>query len=234
MLQLALAAAFASPLVSAPAAASRGLIAPPTTPMRYRRLLEREMAGGAIFQVVREFAVSFEQFQDGFVVQGRQISAAVSAPQNLDALARLEEARDESNLFPLALNPLGMITTPGMELTSQSEVQAAFVEAERLINSFDLATSERDELNRFIATIHQTGAAVTAQLPIDLFSPQDLHRNDEQTFALPTGEQGHVRSRFEGERDEQTGLMRRAIREVITQIAQDRRLSREEWQLLPA
>ena len=234
MLQVAAAIAFASPLVARPASASTGLIAPPGQPMRYCRTVERELAGGAIILVKREFSVSFLRFDDGFIIEGQQVNVDAKVPHGLEQFAALEESRQETGLFPVSLDPTGLITSDEFAPPARAAVETAFREANRIIGGQRMPANDREELRQFVSTIHQAGAIVTAHMPIDLFAPAEVERIEDQTIALPTGEEGRVQSRFGGARDAATGLMRHASREVLTQIDQDRRRTREIWELYTA
>lgn len=236
-LRVALATALAPTVVSRASAAAvpaQGLINPPGGPMRYLRRVERILAGGASIAVTREFAVSFRRFADGFMLQGSQISVKAVVPAGLGSFARLEESRVEEGLFPVSLDPFGRITSTEAEMHVQTVVGRAFAEAEEQIASQPIAAEERDELRAFVRAIHNAGAMLTAQMPVDLFAPSVPGRSEEQAISLPTGERGVVFSRFEAVRDGTTGLMRTASREILTEIGGDRRRIGEAWRLMPA
>ncbi|WAT17163.1 hypothetical protein OZN62_09480 [Aurantiacibacter sp. MUD11] len=232
-LQLAMVAAVA-PLVGSSRAAATvpdRLIAPPATPMRYVRTVSREMAGGAHFTVTREFTVEFRQFAGGFMLHGNQLAAAVDAPAQLAHFARLEESRDESAIFPLALDPFGRILSTEIAPPAGEEVRLAVEEALTDLASQPIAEDERAQLSQFIAALQGASRRVTAHLPADLFAPASTPRREEQRIALPGGAEGRVETSFAGERDGQTGLMRVAARNVVTVVADSSNRVHEEWRL---
>ena len=71
------------------------------------------------------------------------------------------------------------------------------------------------------------------ELPRDLFAPPDAPRTEHGEVALPGGELGEVTVTFTALRDPATGLMRQALREVVTALEGDRRRTLESWRLDP-
>ena len=199
-------------------------IAPPGSDMIYRRTLERQLPGGDVFRTTRDFAVRFEQVGRGFQVSGQQILAHVEAPANLAQLAALEEQRVELGIFPLLLDSAGRIVD-GSGDQPNDQIARALDEARRLLGD----TGE--EAGILIEALHAAGSQLTAQLPIDLFSPAEGPREESQLVTLPWGESGEVATRFEAVCDPQTMLMRSARREVVTRLGQDERRSGEQWEL---
>lgn len=235
MLQLAMAAAIA-PVALVPARASTPdrLIAPPEQPMRYSRTVVRDIADGSHFSVTREFAVDFRHFAGGFMMHGRQLSVSIDAPPALAAFAAMEEARDESRLFPIALDPFGQILSAEVASRGEEDVHLAVDHALAELARQPIAAEERTQLSAFIAALQQAGQRVTAHLPADLFAPDLAPRRAERRIALPGGAEGMVASQFGGVRDRDTGLMRSAEREVVTMVAEASRHLREVWSLTAA
>jgi hypothetical protein len=64
-----------------------------------------------------------------------------------------------------------------------------------------------------------------------LFAPRDDAVRAEREVALPGGSAGTIEVCFTAVTDPATGLMREARREIVTMIADDRRLTREDWTL---
>ena len=221
--------AFASRRVAA--AESMSLIAPPAGMMQFQRSVVRGLAGGENISVTRGFAIQFVRVADGFIVDGQQISVDVSAPISLSAFAELERARVETGMFPITLDPFGQIVSDEVPASRGSEILTAFDEALQRIASQPLPPGEHVELRQFIAALHQAGAMLTVTMPFDLFAPAESERTENRTVSLPTGDIGVVTSRFGSERDAQTGLMRHALREVMTEVEGDRRETTEQWQL---
>lgn len=231
LLQLVLAAPFAASCLSSPVWAADTSFAPSTQPMRFRRKLERELSDGKWIRVVREFAISFSPRDDGFLVAGEQIGVAVDAPASLRAFSRIEEERVETALFPLTLDCDGFVAELEPAPDAMQAVSEAFLAATSQIEGLPLTELDRTELRAFIAAVHQAGSIVTTKIPLNLFAPGPESQDEERSFALPTGENGRVSSHFSGERDAQTGVMRSAMREVVTEIADDRRRTIETWDL---
>lgn len=216
---------------SAGARAVGALIAPPAGAMRFERAIIRQLAGGAVIAVTRRFEIGFRQFADGYMIEGTQTGVDVDAPANLAAFADLERARVETGLFPITLDPFGQILSEDPSPGRAGEVERAFAEALQQISSQSIAVGERSELQQFVSALHQAGNMLMADLPLDLFAPAESEREENRTVPLPTGDVGRVISRFDAERDAQTGLMRRASREVLTEIEGDRRHTIERWNL---
>jgi hypothetical protein len=233
VLQMLAAAAVIPALASREVAAaeSMSLIAPPQGMMQFQRLVVRGLAGGAKISVTRGFAIEFRRSADGFIVDGKQVSVEVSAPASLSAFADLEQARVETGMFPIMLDPFGQIISGELSSSQGSEIQDAFDVALQQIATQPLASGEHAELRQFIAALHQAGAMLTVAMPFDLFAPAESERLENRTVSLPTGDIGLVTSRFGSERDIRTGLMRRASREVMTEVEGDRRQTTEHWQL---
>ncbi len=202
-------------------------IAPPTSAMIYRRILERELPGGPVLRVTRDFAVRFEGVGEGFRLIGQQVLAHVEAPANLAQLAALEEQRVELGIFPLLLDGAGRIIA-GNDDQPNDQIASALAEVQRLLGDAG------EEASTLVEALHATGSQLTAELPLDLFSPAEGPREERQQITLPWGETGEVATRFEAVCDPQTKLMRSARREVITRLGEDERRSAERWELFMA
>lgn len=212
--------------------ASGGLIAPPDHPMTFQRAITRTLVDGRSFRVARSFAVEFRRFSDGFMVHGEQVDVAVEAPPALAQFAELERTRNESGMFPIALDPFGRILSPGHELGDGGVVDRAVRQALAALAGQPLAQGERATLQNLVTALHTAGQDVTAYLPFDLFAPPISSRQQEQGINLPDGAHGRVLTLFEGRRDDGTGLMREAMREIVTEVDDSRRIIREQWSLV--
>lgn len=233
-MRLVLAAALAPMLASRTASAQAEpgyLIAPPSGDMLYRRTFVRGFGDGNRLRVARDFAVSFERFESGFLLQGRQVAVRADAPDALEPFLALERARDDGAMFPLMLDPFGRIVSASQPDRLDDEIRRAFDEALASLAQQDIAQSERDMLSQFVSAFHAAGERVTAHLPVDLFSPISTPRRQEQSIALPGGGEGRVTTAFSGEVDAATKLMRAATREVVTEAEGSRRISSESWSL---
>ena len=206
--------------------------APPDTPMLYVRRLERVFPDGARFSVARSFEVRFEHWGGGFRVEGRQVGVEVEAPEALAAFARLEREREERGLFPLLLDGNGAIAE-GAGTPFATRLDAAVRESLSRIEARAQGAEARAELVRFVQAFHQSAGRLVTELPYDLFAPPAGPRVESRQVALPDGESGEVTVTFTAARDPATGLMREAVREVVTALQGDRRRTLETWHLAP-
>lgn len=230
-LRLALGAALLPMLGARPALATPAtdlpLFAPPSGAMTYRRTLVRELPGGAELRTTRDFAVQFAALGRGFQVTGQQVRAQVEAPASLAQLAALEEQRVELGIFPLLLDHSGRIIDGSNDLPSD-QIARALEQVRRTLGT------DGEEAGMLVEALHAAGSQLTAELPLDLFAPEQAARQERQFVPLPWGETGEVETRFEAVSDPQTHLMRSARREVITRLGGDERRSGEQWALFPA
>jgi hypothetical protein len=233
VLRLAAATALLPVLAGAPLRAlAAARFAPPAVPMRYTRALRREMADGNAFVVTRSFAVRFLGDARGFRVDGEQVDVTVDAPARLAQFAELERRRSEVGLFPLTLDAHGQIYGARVGIDTD-ELDAAVREALATLDGRAFSPGERDEIARFVSALHQGAAKIVTELPKDLFAPADPERTTTRDVALPGGQEGEVTVRFTARTDPGTGLMEEARREVVTDLAGDRRRTSENWILSP-
>lgn len=230
-LLLAMGAALAPAMASrmAVAAPADHLIAPPEAPMRYSRSVSRELIDGSFISVSRDFEVLFRRVATGFVMYGQQTDVRIEAPDVLAPFTRIEQARDESGMFPISLDVFGHITSAQIAQTAQASLRRAVQEALSDISTHPIAEDEREQVSHYLNTLQQAGQRVMAHLPTDLFAPAVLNRRDEQTIALPGGIEGIVETVFACERDSSTGLMQAASRQILTCVGQSSRTTREDW-----
>ena len=107
------------------------------------------------------------------------------------------------------------------------------VEAPEVLAAFARIEREREELRTFVNALHQSAGRLVTELPRDLFAPAETPRSHRREVALPGGDSGEVTVTFSAVRDPATGLMRRALREVVTRLDGERRTTLESWQLTP-
>lgn len=222
----------ASLSLTSPAQAQATVFRPPAEPMLYTRTLRREMAGGASLTVKRSFSIRFVPVADGFRVEGEQVAVDVDAPAALTAFAQIERERRETRLFPLMLDASGRIGS-GAEPGQAAQIDDAVRAASALLARRNLPSGERQPVDDFIRALHQSAAGLLTELPVDLFAPRETTRTDTREVALPGGGTGAVTVRFSAATDHATGLVRQAEREVISDLAGDRRRTLESWTLAP-
>jgi hypothetical protein len=222
---------WASVVAAHPASPSSGF-APPDGPMLYIRRLERALAGGARLVVARSFAVRFRHAADGFRVEGQQVGVEVEAPEQLAGFARIEREREERGLFPLSLDAAGLIAD-GTGVPLATRLDAAVRETLATLEARPYDAAERAALVQFVNAFHQSAGQLVTELPRDLFAPAETPRSESRAVALPGGDSGEVVVTFSAARDPSTGLMRQALREVVTELHGDRRRTLESWHLGP-
>jgi hypothetical protein len=216
---------------AARAAAGGSRFAPPAGPMLYTRRLERGLADGASLVVSRSFSVRFRPQGAGFVVEGEQVAVEVEAPDKLAEFARIERERREQGLFPIVLEGDGRIAGTLAPMTAQ--LDEAVREAVAKLDSRPREPGARAELVHFVNAIQQSAGKLVTELPRDLFAPGSAPHTEVREIALPGGGAGEVTVTFSAAADPATGLMKRAVREVVTALDGDRRRTVESWELKP-
>lgn len=233
MLRLGAMAALLPTLAGVPVrAAPAGPFLPPARLMLYVRRLRRGLADGSAFDVSRSFSIRFIAVGSGFRVEGDQVEVAVHAPDRLARFAEIERTRREEALFPLMLDARGLIAGAGAPIDA-GKLDAAVHEAMSEMTTNRLPAGDRAEAAHFFASLSRNLSQVIAQLPRDLFAPRQSQRESTRNVALPGGGAGAVSVRFTARVDPLTGLMREAERQVVTDLAGDRRLTVESWSLTP-
>ena len=205
---------------------------PPPGPMRFVRRLRRELGDGAAIVVTRQFSVLFVPVPGGWRVDGEQIAVTVDAPPVLSALARLEEQRTETGLFPLMLDANGLILSgpPGYKPKDMSQaVDEAFawLARNRLAGSTQVAARE------FAVGLATVGARLTSQIPPDLFTGRLARLERSHDLTMPDGRPGKVSVSYGSAAQSPAGLLQRAERIVTTEAGGTVRRSLEEWVLEP-
>ena len=186
MLQLATLAALAPAcVIPARASTTDQLIAPPSGQMRYCRSVVRDMADGSHFTVCRQFLVDFRQFAGGFMMHGTQESVSADAPAALAQYAAMEEARDESGLFPIALDPYGQILSADVATNARDDVRHAVDHALAEMSRQPIAPEDRAALAAYVSALQLASQRVTAHLPVDLFAPSPAPRYRASATGVP-------------------------------------------------
>lgn len=225
-------------LLTNPAAAAPGDLqrrfAPPGEPQVLTRTLVRTLRDGKQIVVRRSYAVRFVARGDGYIVEGRQISATVDAPAKLASLADIERNQVDEGMFPMQLNAAGQIAAmPPPPAQPGPAHHAAVAQSHRMIDQSSLPSQAKPEAHRQVNLIAANGANGN-EWPADLFSPAAHDRTDRQRFALPDGSEGDVEVAIRVETAGPGELPTRMERTVTTVIGTDSRVSQEIWTLGPA
>jgi hypothetical protein len=205
----------------------------PEGPMRLMRVLERGMGEGeaAAITVRRSWEVQFTRQARGILVSGRQVAAAVEAPPQLAALARLEEQRDAGAMFPLMLSERGAIITPATLPEGSDAVTAALDIARAMIARQALPEAERTRIAFYLGEIHRAGTGLLDALPGDLLFPAGSPIDRRETVTLPEGLSGTFTLHYEAAAQPAAPWLARAERTVLTEVAGQRRRAAETWTL---
>lgn len=218
--------------IAASAEPTRPFQPPGNQPMHFTRILRRELGDGAAIEVTRHFVLEFEPMHDGWRVEGRQTGVHVTAPAALAPLARLEEQRVETGLFPLTLNQQGHIVAgpAGYQPEDLSKaVDAAFAWlARQRADALTLAAAREFAIG--LATV---GAKLVSQIPPDLFIGATSGVKRSHDLTMPDGQTGRISVSYTGIAQQPGGLLQRAERIVTTQAGSSVRHSREIWMLKP-
>jgi hypothetical protein len=198
--------------------------------MSFTRRLERSLDDGNQVVVDRSFAVLFAPRSLGWSVSGEQTGVAVDFPPRLAPLAELERRRREIDLFPLLLDSFGAIVE-GPQARPAPELDEAIAIVTRAFGRASHTGDERAQHEAFLRAVQDAGARMTSLPPARLFAPDQAESRAERDLILPKGSRGTIAVSFSALADPQTGLMRQARREIVTTIAGDSRLTREEWTL---
>jgi hypothetical protein len=218
------------PLSAAPALPLRL----PETPLGLARVLQRGQGEAAAITVRRRWEVRFTRQARGIVVTGQQTAAEVSAPPHLAELARIEQQRDASAMFPVMLAEDGAIMATGSAPASADTIGAALRAAEAMIARQPVPAEERERYRLYLAQVHRAGAGVLDTLPADLFFPTSAPIARNEVLSLPDGLTGSFALRYAGEPHADAPWLKRAERHVVTRIGGLERMASEVWTLGPA
>lgn len=215
------------PLVSASA---RARVIPPSGPIRLRRVLTRGLADGKAIVVTRVWSIAVTPSGGGYIVSGEQLSAEVTAPPVLSAIADLERRRDISGFLPIQLDAAGLIVPTGKPADTGT-VERGIDTARTLLAS--ISAEDQREAASFLASLAKSGATAMSQLPRDLFFPAPGTDGVSRDYPLPGGESGSLAITTTARAAPETGFLLRCERTIVTQIGADRRVSSEVWEALP-
>lgn len=208
----------------------------PDRSLRLTRLLERGLGddGAAAIIVRRWWEVSFARQARGIVVTGQQVGAEVSAPPRLAELARIEQQRNASDMFPLMLSEDGAIITPPAAPSRSDAVAEAMRAAEAVIARQKLPADERAMMRNYLAEVHRAGSGLLNALPEDLLFPAGVPVDRSETMALPGGISGQFAMHYSAVPQPDAPWLAHAERRATTRIGTMERSAAETWTLGPA
>ncbi|WP_095012390.1 hypothetical protein [Tsuneonella mangrovi] len=224
-LQLLSAAAFTA-VPAGTAGASVPRIAPPQGKLALSRRLVRTLGDGARIVVSRTWQVTFAPIATGYRVDGRQVSVTVDTPPGLAALAALERQRDERGLFPILLDPSGLIVEHN-KFVDSPEIDSALDRVRSEIDTEDMSA------RLLLAKLQSSAETIVSRLPRDLLAPRSDGWTEQRSLPLPDGTTGEVTVRFVASRSPD-GLLDRAERTVTSTVGSSSRISAEHWALQSA
>ena len=204
----------------------------PFGPMRFTRRLRRDLPDGQAIDVVRSFHIRFTRTDAGFLVEGDQIGAQVDAPPALAPLARIEQDRIETTLFPMYLDASGLIVA-GPTGQIPADMGEAFGEALGMIAQSGLSSRAQVSAREFVLGLQLVANRIASLAPPQLFTGLREAWTDERDLPLPDGQRGTVSVRFTHTAHPASGLLDHAERRVITRIGGAERHTLEEWSLSP-
>jgi hypothetical protein len=201
--------------------------------MLFRRILQRELAGGFAIVVEREFGIGFRPVVGGYQIGGRQMAVTVDAPPNLEAYARLEREREEDGMFPLVLDEHGLIRF-GPEGRPDTNIASALELAMAQLSGELAAQDEREQAQGFVLGLQRAAGTIASAMPVDLFVPPATLQQASRAMTLPDGTSGSLSTEYSGTISPETGLLAEARRAIITDTGGSRRETVETWTLKPA
>ena len=213
---------------AAPAAAAPDSFAPPLSQLLLTRTLLRPLPDGKAVTTRRSYAVQILRDGQGYRVEGRLIEATVDAPPSLAALAEIERQRPDNGMFPILLDAQGMIVGGGTVQSHDSLDRAAATTKER-IGGADLSALDMLQAQSFVTQLRARSAR--SQWPADIFHPLPGRRSEERAIAVPGGGEGKVTIEIAASGAGAGGQLAALERIVTTDLAGDRRITREQWQL---
>lgn len=209
--------------------AQQALIAftPPDGPVILTRSIYLSFPDGNHIAVMRRYEIRFSRGSAGLQVDGRLLGTEVEAPPRLSALADLERRRPDTGLFPLLLDPQGMIMESPPALDAEKTAPQAVALAKEIAAKAAVEPGLRHELNRAINSL--SGVVKRSVWPIFLFNPGNSERSSSRTVALPDGSEGTVVTRIVVDQLLPGKLPRRVERSVTSRLEGTERTTREVW-----
>lgn len=210
------------------------VFAPPEgEPLLLTRTLRRELADGKAIVATRRYRVNFTRSDTGWTIDGALVASEIEAPPALAALAAIERQRPDDALFPIRLDPTGVIQPRNGTATPDGPAwRAALDKAIKLASAKFEPASDGAARSLLLQQMQAVaGAATLSRWPATLFLPDQGNSREERRFELPEGTEGSIVAELECQRAEGLETMGRAERRVVTEIAGTRRVTRELWSL---
>lgn len=154
----------------------------------------------------------------------------MDTPPSLQFLAKIEQERIETGLFPITLSSGGMITT-GEQNPSSEAFERAVMAAARHINQAALAADDARLTIEALSALQKSASELTSNLPSDLFRPRQPHWRVDRNIDLPNGLSGNVEVTFDARMDAAGQLMEHCERRIVSSIGGSSRTSSEMWEL---
>ncbi|WP_257596307.1 hypothetical protein [Parerythrobacter lacustris] len=183
--------------------------------------------------VTREWSVVFAPLGRGYRLEGSQVSVAVEAPSNLQALADIERNRVEAGFLPLMLSDSGLIVDQGGE-TSENALRFALAQAGAMIEASQLDGGDKQAATAFLRRLHHTASQSINRLPDDFLLPRILDFTDQRDISLDGGLGGTLEVSFAASLDQAGECLARSERKVATRLGDSALHSREVWVVNPA
>ena len=122
---------------------------PPQEPMVLTRTLRKHLSDGAEIVTRRSYEIHFVPESGGYVVEGRLLSVLVDAPPALQALAEIERARRDKDMFPIKVDRTGRLVF-GNAPKNSAELRLASAQSLRQVSEFGLSEQEGAQARAFV------------------------------------------------------------------------------------
>lgn len=213
-----------------PAAAGDTLrtVALPTGNFRLERTLTRGLGDGARIVVTRQWRIAFAPVTTGIAVTGEQIYVAIDSPPRLAALSEIERTRSTAAMFPILLDPTGLIRR-GNGQGDDAAWRRALDTGRTMIESLTMTDADRQDARSFLAKLANLSAGAVSQLPEDLFFPRTGSETTTRELPLPDGGRGLIMVNAIARAAPSTGLLEVTERRIVTRVAESERSTVERW-----
>jgi len=204
----------------------------PDGPLRLNRTITRGLGDGAQIVVNRQWHVIFARQGSGLSITGKQVTAQVSAPPSLAALAKIEEQRSTDAMFPILLNADGAVLSSG-HYVLEAHIAMAVQEADALLGRQTIIDDRKLEHRRALAALQSSANTLLDQIPADLFFPEELSVHTVQPVSLENGLAGEFELEYKALCAPNSPWLGQATRRVITRIGDTERQASDAWSMAP-